>query len=204
MIEFFKTGMGKRFFEGTMPAIAEALEKLNKNLENIHKRNEQEFNWVKKRAVDVQEEAESWEPALQKKTLELMDKALTMILDAIFSQEIAGHFPFAMLEAACEIVGHKYPPEVASKSLPTNLAELCEAVNEPISVYCVGKKLAPQEIADLLRGISGWCEEQAEACEELVAPHEAGERAYCTKCDQPFTEEEKDGGRCLSCGKEIP
>jgi hypothetical protein len=34
-VEFFQTRMGARFFEGTMPKIAEQLERLNDNLEAL-------------------------------------------------------------------------------------------------------------------------------------------------------------------------
>jgi hypothetical protein len=34
-IEFFQTRMGARFYEGTMPKIAEQLERLNDNLETL-------------------------------------------------------------------------------------------------------------------------------------------------------------------------
>ncbi len=34
-VEFFQTRMGARFYEGTMPKIAEQLERLNDNLEAI-------------------------------------------------------------------------------------------------------------------------------------------------------------------------
>ena len=35
MDEFFKTRMGQRFYESTMPKIAEELERLNRNLERL-------------------------------------------------------------------------------------------------------------------------------------------------------------------------
>ena len=35
MDEFFKTRMGQRFYESTMPKIAEELERLNRNLEKL-------------------------------------------------------------------------------------------------------------------------------------------------------------------------
>ena len=35
MDEFFKTRMGQRFYEVTMPKIAEELERLNRNLERL-------------------------------------------------------------------------------------------------------------------------------------------------------------------------
>ncbi len=34
-VEFFRTQMGHRFYEGTMPKIAEQLERLNDNLEAL-------------------------------------------------------------------------------------------------------------------------------------------------------------------------
>jgi len=34
-VEFFRTQMGHRFYEGTMPRIAEQLERLNDNLEAL-------------------------------------------------------------------------------------------------------------------------------------------------------------------------
>jgi hypothetical protein len=34
-VEFFQTRMGARFYEGTMPKIAEQLERLNDNLERL-------------------------------------------------------------------------------------------------------------------------------------------------------------------------
>ncbi len=34
-VEFFQTRMGARFYEGTMPKIAEQLERLNENLEAL-------------------------------------------------------------------------------------------------------------------------------------------------------------------------
>jgi len=35
VVEFFQTRMGARFYEGTMPKIAEQLERLNDNLEAL-------------------------------------------------------------------------------------------------------------------------------------------------------------------------
>ena len=35
MDEFFKTRMGQRYYESTMPKIAEELERLNRNLESL-------------------------------------------------------------------------------------------------------------------------------------------------------------------------
>ena len=34
-VPFHLTGMGKRFFEGTLPALVEAIERLNENLERL-------------------------------------------------------------------------------------------------------------------------------------------------------------------------
>jgi len=36
-LEFFRTRMGARFYEGTMPKVADQLERLNKNFEALNK-----------------------------------------------------------------------------------------------------------------------------------------------------------------------
>jgi hypothetical protein len=49
MDEFFKTRMGQRFYESTMPKIADELERLNRNLEKLVEA------LADRRAVDRQE-----------------------------------------------------------------------------------------------------------------------------------------------------
>jgi hypothetical protein len=41
-IDFHQTAMGKRFIEGTVPALVKELKKLNKNLEELNKKKDTE------------------------------------------------------------------------------------------------------------------------------------------------------------------
>jgi len=52
MVEFFQTVMGKRFYEGTAPRIAEALEDIARELKRANDLKEKEFSEKDKEPVE--------------------------------------------------------------------------------------------------------------------------------------------------------